>query len=87
MLFLLTCSWPSGHTLASSTVNCACILLQRLVGDAAGAIGSLASLDLGTRSVADTLDISNGGRGDGNKAKENGGDGELHLGEVGGFRV
>ena len=76
----LTRSGTSGNTLASGTVNGAGILLQRLVGQAAGTVGGLAGLDLGTSNVVDALDVGDGGGGDGDEAKENGGDGELHLG-------
>jgi hypothetical protein len=76
---LLTGSGTTGHTLASGSVDGACILLERLVGDAAVTVGGLASNDFATSDVVDTLDVGDGGRGDGDKAKENGGDGELHF--------
>jgi hypothetical protein len=75
----LTGSGTSGHTLSSGTVDSASILLQGLVGDAASAVGGLASLNLGTSDAVDTLDIGDGGSRDGDEAKENGGDGELHV--------
>jgi hypothetical protein len=58
---VLTGSGASGHTLSSSTVDGAVILLEGLVGDAAGAVGRLAVLELGTNDVVDTLDIGDGG--------------------------
>jgi hypothetical protein len=67
---LLTLSRTSGHALASGTVNGASILLQGLVGETAGAVGCLA----GVERAAD----AGGGR-EGNEAKQNGGDGELHV--------
>jgi len=76
----LTSSGTSGNTLASGAVDGAGILLQGLVGQAADTVGGLAGLDLGTSDVVDTLDVGDGGGGDGDEAKENGGDGELHLG-------
>lgn len=79
---LLTCSWTSRHTLASGTVDSAGILLQGLVGDTASPVGCLAVLKLAARSVAYAFDIGDSGRGDGDKAKENGGDGELHIGDL-----
>ena len=78
--FGLTSSGTSGNALASGAVDGAGILLQGLVGQAAGTVGGLAGLDLGTSDVVDTLDVGDGGGGDGDEAKENGGDGELHLG-------
>ena len=75
----LTSSGTSGNTLASGTVNGAGILLQGFVGDTAGAVGRLTGLELAARGVADTLDVSDGGRRDGDEAKEDGGDGELHI--------
>ena len=78
----LTSSGTSGNTLASGAVDGAGILLQRLVGQAAGTVGGLAGLDLGTSNVVDTLDVGDGGGGDGDEAKENGGDGELHIGDL-----
>lgn len=78
----LTCSRASRHTLASGTVDSAGILLQRLVGNAASPVGCLAVLKLAARSVAYAFDIGDSGRGDGDKAKENGGDGELHIGDL-----
>jgi hypothetical protein len=78
--FGLTSSGTSGNTLASGAVDGAGILLQGLVGQAAGTVGGLAGLDLGTSDVVDTLDVGDGGGGDGDEAKENGGDGKLHLG-------
>ena len=79
---LLTCSWASRHTLASGTVDSAGILLQRLVGDTASPVGCLAGVKHAARSVAYAFDIGDSGRGDGDKAKENGGDGELHIGDL-----
>jgi hypothetical protein len=76
---LLTGSGTTRHTLASGAVDGASILLERLVGNAASAVGSLAGDDFATSDVVDTLDVGDGGRGDGNEAKENGGDGELHF--------
>jgi hypothetical protein len=78
-LVLLTCSRASGHTLASGTVNSTSILLQGLVGETADAVGCLAGFDLAAGDAVDTLNIGDGGRRDGNEAKENGGDGELHF--------
>jgi hypothetical protein len=69
MRLQLTSSRASGHTLSSGSVDSASILLQGLVGDTANAVSRLARFDL-----------EGGGRGDGEKAKENGGDGELHFG-------
>lgn len=80
--WLLTCSWTSRHALASGTVDSASVLLQRFVGETARAVRCLASLNDVAGSVADALDIGDGGRGYGDEAKENGGDGELHLGEM-----
>jgi hypothetical protein len=76
---ILTGSGASRHTLSSGTVDGASILLQGLVGNTAGAVGRLAGVQLGTSDVVDTLDIGDGGGRDGNEAKENGGDGELHV--------
>ena len=76
---LLTLSGTTGHALACSTVDGAGILLQRAVGNTAGTVGSLASVDLGAGGVADALDVGDGGSRDGDEAKENGGDGELHF--------
>jgi hypothetical protein len=78
-VFALTCGGATRHTLAGSTVNSAGILLQGLVGNTAYAVGRLTGLEHAARGVADTLDIGDGGRRDGDKAKENGGDGELHF--------
>ena len=66
---LLTLSRTSWYTLASLSVDGASILLQGLVGNAAGAVGLA-----GVERAADA-----GGGGDGDEAKENGGDGELHV--------
>jgi hypothetical protein len=51
-----------------------------LVGNTASPVGCLAGLKLGSRGVAHAFDIGDGGRGDGDEAKEKGGDGELHIG-------
>jgi len=75
----LTGSGASGHALSSGAVDRASILLERLVGDTAGAVGGLAGLEVGAGDVVDTLDVGDGGGRDGNEAKENGGDGELHF--------
>lgn len=85
--FLLTCSWASRHTFASGTVDCAGILLQRFAGDTASAVGCLAVLNLAARGVADAFNIGDSGRGDGDEAKENGGDRKLHLGGFCEFKV
>ena len=78
----IACSWTSRHALASGTIDGASVLLQRLVGETARAVRCLASLDDVAGSIADALYIGDGGRGDGDEAKENGGDRELHLGEL-----
>jgi hypothetical protein len=75
----LTASRASGHAFSSGTVDGASILLQGLVGETAGAVGGLAGLNLAAGNVVDSLNIGDGGRREGNEAKENGGDGELHL--------
>jgi hypothetical protein len=72
-------SRASGHTLSSGTVDSASILLQGAVGDTAGAVGCLAGFNVATGNIVDTLNIGDGGRRDGDEAKENGGDGELHF--------
>lgn len=77
--FRLTASWASGHALAGGTVDSASILLERLVGDAASTIGSLAGVELAASDAVNTLNIGDGGRREGNKAKENGGERELHF--------
>jgi hypothetical protein len=51
-----------------------------LVGNTASTVGCLAGLKLGSGGVAHAFDIGDGGRGDGDEAKEKGGDGELHIG-------
>jgi len=51
-----------------------------LLGDAARAVGSLTVLKHAAGGVADVLDVSDGGGGDGDEAEEEGCDGELHFG-------
>jgi hypothetical protein len=76
---LLTGSGSSRHTLASGTVNSASILLEGLVGGAANTVGNRAGIDLAAGDAVNTLDVGDGGGRDGNKAKEDGGNGELHF--------
>jgi hypothetical protein len=76
---LLTGSRSSRHTLSSGTVDSASILLEGLVGGAANTVGNRAGVDLAAGNVVDTLDIGDGGRGDGDESEEDGGDGELHF--------
>jgi hypothetical protein len=78
-LVLLTSSRASGHAFSSGAVDGASILLQGLVGDTAGAVCGLAGIDHAAGNVVDTLNIGDGSRREGNEAKEDGGDGELHI--------
>lgn len=75
----LTLSRASRNTLSSGTVDGTSILLERSVGNAAGTVGSLASLDLAASDTIDTLDVSDGGGRDGDEAEENSRDGETHV--------
>ena len=72
----LTGSRSTRHTLSSSTVDGASILLQGLVGNAACTISCLTSL----KAIAED---SGSGR-DSKEAEKSGGDGELHF-EIGGW--
>jgi len=80
MLGIRTSSRSSRHTLSSRTVNSASILLERLLGDTACAVGSLTVLKYSAGGVADVFDVGDGGGGDGDEAEEEGCDGELHFG-------
>ena len=79
VLGIRTSSRSSRHTLASRTVNSASILLERLLGDTACAVGSLTVLKDSAGGVADVFDVGDGGGGDGDEAEEEGCDGELHF--------
>lgn len=78
-LIALTLSGASRHTLSSGTVDSASILLEGSVGDAAGTVGSLASLDLTASDTVDALDVGDGSGRDGNEAEKSSGDGETHI--------
>ena len=78
-LITLTLSGASRYTLSSGTVDSASILLEGSVGNAASAVGSLASLDLAASDTVDALDVGDSGRRDGNEAEKSSGDGETHI--------
>jgi len=79
-IWIRTSSRSSRHTLSSRTIHSASILLERLLGDTASAVGSLTVLKHAAGGVADVFDVGDGGGGDGDEAEEEGCDGELHVG-------